>query len=108
MSSAGLSGGRANPRLMADIPDRIVLKRHRDLKSYGFNRWVRYAVLTPIVTLLLLGLFNLFGQRPEKLYAEGPSAKLEVYAPSALRGGLLFEGRFTIYARQELKNAQIE
>lgn len=93
---------------MADIPDQIVLERHRDLKSYGFNRSVRYALLAPIAALVVLGLFGVFGQRPEKLYAESARAKLEVYAPPALRGGLLYQGRFTIYARKALKNAQLE
>jgi hypothetical protein len=93
---------------MADVPDQIVLKQNRDLQSYSFNRWIRYAVLAPLIALLVLSVFNVFGQRPQKLYAEGTTAKLEVYAPSRLRGGLLFEGRFTIYARAELKNAQIE
>src|SRR5438876_3289097 len=108
MSSAGLRIGPANPRLMADIPDCIVLKRHRDLQSYAFFRPARYAVLGLAVAVLVLGLLNVFGQRPKTFYASSPRAKLAVYVPSSLRGGLLFEGRFTIYAREELKNAQLE
>jgi hypothetical protein len=93
---------------MADIPNGIVLKRHRDLDSRGFNRPVRYVLLALISAFLLLGLANTFGQVPETLRADSASAKLEVYAPARLRAGLLYEGRFTIFAREELKNAQLE
>jgi hypothetical protein len=93
---------------MSDIPDHIVLKRHRDLRTWAFFRPARYAVLAPIIAVLVLGAVNTFGQLPATLHGESASAKLEVYAPSRLRGGLLYEGRFTIYAREELKNAQLE
>jgi hypothetical protein len=93
---------------MSDIPDHVVLKRHRDLKTWAFFRPARYALLVPVVAVLVLGLLNVFGQRPQTLRAANANAKLAVYAPSHLRGGLLYEGRFTIYAREELKNAQLE
>src|SRR5436190_811746 len=103
MSSAGLEGASENRRLMADTPDAIVLKRHRDLKSPAFTRAVRWTVLGLVAVFLILGLLNVFGQRPQKLHGENARAKLEIYAPSRVRGGVLFEGRFTIYAREELK-----
>jgi hypothetical protein len=93
---------------MAEIPEGIVLKRHRELQSPGFNRRVRYVLLSLVAVFLLVGLVNTFGQRPARLVGTNATAKLEVYAPSRLRGGLLFEGRFTILAREELKNAQLE
>jgi hypothetical protein len=91
-----------------DIPDGIVLKRHRDLDSPGFNRAVRYVLVTMITAFLVLGLLNTFGQLPAHLSAQSAKATLEVYVPSRLRGGLLYEGRFTIFAHEELKNAQLE
>ena len=56
----------------------------------------------------LLALFNLFGQRPHLSSAASPPASLEVYAPSRVRGGLLWEARFTITAHRELKDAVLE
>jgi hypothetical protein len=90
---------------MADIPDRIVLARHRDLQGWGHWRRARYLVLGVIVALLAAGLFNVFGQRPSTVDLQSPRAKLRLYAPTTVRGGLLFEARFTIFAREELKNA---
>jgi len=56
---------------------------------------------------MLLGLLNAFGQRPATATTEADAATLEVYSPSRVRGGLLFEARFTITARRELKEATL-
>lgn len=106
--AAGLFVKRANPPSMADIPDRIVLRRHRDLEGWGRFRRVRYIVIALLLAFLAAGLLNVFGQRPSTVDARSPHAKLRLYAPTRVRGGLLFEARFTIYARDELKNAVLE
>ena len=54
---------------------------------------------------LLLALANVFGQRPSGATASSDKATLKVYAPSAVRGGLFFEGRYTIEAHEELNDA---
>jgi len=100
--------GRAfatNPALVADTPDRIVLRRHLELQSWGFNRPVRYTLLSLLGVFLLLGLIGLFGQSPETVTATSEKADLELYAPDRLRGGLLYEARFTIRAHEDLKHA---
>jgi hypothetical protein len=89
---------------MADIPDHIVLRRHRDLEGWGRYRRLRYPVLGVVLAFLVAGLLNVFGQTPSTVDLQSPRAKLRLYAPTRVRGGLLFEARFTIYARDELKN----
>ena len=54
---------------------------------------------------LLLGLANVFGQRPSGVSASNARATLKVYAPTSVRGGLFYEGRYTIEAHEELKDA---
>ena len=93
---------------MAPIPDGIVLKRHRDLDRRRGEAWVRRALFVLIGLVPLLALFNLFGQRPHLSSAASPPSSLEVYAPSRVRGGLLWEARFTITAHRELKDAVLE
>ena len=91
---------------MADVPDGLVLKRHRDLE--GMHRrgiWVRRACLALIAVVLLLGLANVFGQRPSTVQADVAAATISLYAPTAVRGGLLWEARFHITAKRDLKNA---
>ena len=93
---------------MTRIPDGIVLERHRELTGPGFNRPVRYLLLSVTCVVLVLGLLDVFGQRPETLHATSARATLEVYAPAHLRGGLLYEARITIRARRELKSAALQ
>jgi hypothetical protein len=99
--------GSFEPRsVAAEIPDRIVLKRHRDLSSLGFNRPARYAILVLLGLVLVLGLANVFGQHPQTVTAR--SAKADLDAPDHLRGGLLYEARFTIRAHESLKHAVLQ
>jgi hypothetical protein len=94
---------------MADVPDGLVLKRHRDLE--GISRrgiWVRRAAIALIGVCAALGLANVFGQRPSTVRADVAAAKISLYAPTAVRGGLLWEARFHITAKRELKNAVLK
>ena len=90
---------------MADVPDRLTLKRNRDLAGISNVPWSRRGILSLILVFLVLGLVNVFGQRPGTSSATAAKAKLEVYAPAHLRGGLLFSARFHVYAKQDVKNA---
>jgi hypothetical protein len=92
---------------MADIPDAIVLKRDRDLEGRQHDIWVRRALLGLVVAVPVIALFNVFGQRPDTHTLVGPAASMKIYAPARLRGGLLYEGRFHITARQNIKDAYL-
>lgn len=90
---------------MADIPDAIVLNRHRDFVGRRYAVWPRWLGLGLITLFCVLGLANVFGQRPTTSTRAVPAAKLTLYAPTRLRGGLLFSARFHLSAQRELKNA---
>jgi hypothetical protein len=93
---------------VADIPDRIVLKRHRDLEGRKNHIWYRRAVVTLLAAFIVLGLLNVFGQKPETATDGNAQATLELTAPDHLRGGLLYQARFTIEAHRDVKNAVLE
>src|SRR3954452_3611307 len=103
--SSRSAGSACEREAMADVPDRIDLKTHRDLESWGYNRPIRYAIIALIAAVSVLGLFNVFAQRPSTTTEDSPSASLEVFAPEHLRGGLLWEARFTIQAHKNLTHA---
>jgi hypothetical protein len=86
-------------------PDEIVVSRDRDLRGRDKDVWIRRLLMALIVVIPVLALFNLFGQRPSTSKASVSAATLSVYAPTRLRGGLLWEARFHITAHQALKNA---
>lgn len=92
---------------MADVPDTLLLKRDRDFEGRGADAWVRRALFGLVVAIPVVALFNVFGQRPETRSLVAPEASLDVYAPARLRGGLLYEARFHITARRDLKKATL-
>jgi hypothetical protein len=92
---------------VADAPDTIVLRRDRDLQGRRHDVWVRRGLLLALAAVPIVALFNIFGQRPETSRATTPAASLKVYAPTKLRGGLLYEARFHVFAHQELKKATL-
>jgi hypothetical protein len=92
---------------MPDIPNAIVLKRDRDLEGRQYDVWVRRGLMSLVAAVPVIALFNVFGQRPETQLLVGPAASLKIYAPDRLRGGLLYEGRFHITARQDIKDAYL-
>jgi hypothetical protein len=92
---------------VADAPEGIVLRRHRDLVGRQWHPWLRRGLIGLVGVVLLLGLLDLFGQRPSTSRAGSGTARLEISAPEAVRGGLLFQSRFTIEALQELKDATL-
>jgi len=93
---------------VTDIPDTLVLRRHRDLEGMGRRGiWVRRAVIGAIALISVLALFDVFGQRPSTARAATAAAILSVYSPTAIRGGDFMEARFHVTAKQELKNARL-
>lgn len=95
-------------RAESPIPDTIVLRRHRDLAGRRHQKWFRRALLLLVGLVPLLALLNVFGQRPHVARADSPVAQLELYSTDHLRGGLLWEARFTVTAHRELKDARLE
>jgi hypothetical protein len=90
---------------MADIPDGIVLTRHRDLDGLRETLWPRRLIIGAILTFAVLGLLNVFGQRPVNASADTTEASLTMNAPDHLRGGLLFSARFHVTAHRDVKDA---
>ncbi|MBA2331843.1 MAG: hypothetical protein H0V94_03530 [Actinobacteria bacterium] len=92
---------------MTSAPDQLTLKRHRDLVGRERRPYVRWAILSLLGVVLLLGLANVFGQRPHTDTASADGVELEVYSPTTVRGGLAFMTRFTIRAERELTAATL-
>lgn len=76
----------------------LTLKRHRDLDGRNIDPWIRRFLLALLVSTVVLALLNTFGQLPATSTARTPVATLGVTAPERVRGGLLFEARFTVTA----------
>ena len=90
---------------VAEAPDTILVTRDRDLKGRERDPWIRRSLLALVALLPVLALFNVFGQRPTTSEASVPAANMSIYAPTRVRGGLIWEARVHITAHRELKNA---
>jgi hypothetical protein len=90
---------------MADAPDSLTLKRHRDLEGRRLFVPMRRVLLALLGAFLIAGLVNVFGQRPDSTTASAPAASMKVFAPARLRSGLVYAARFHITARQDIKDA---
>ena len=88
-------------------PDQLTLARHRDLEGRERRPYVRWALLSLIGLVTLLGLANVFGQRPHTETVAANGVELEVYSPERLRSGLFFMSRFTIRAQDEIEAATL-
>ncbi len=83
----------------ARMPDCITLEAHRD-DRHRVERSARWLIVAVLTAVSLGGLANVFGQRPTVDVAAGPDAALRVSTPAALRGGLLFQAKLEVLARQ--------
>jgi hypothetical protein len=93
---------------MSDVPDLLVLRRHRDLEGMGHvGIHVRRVVIALLAIFALLALANLFGQRPKTARVSTPEVTFSLYAPTALRGGDFLEARFHVTAKQDVKDARL-
>lgn len=91
---------------MADTPQFLTLKGNRD-RSERIELALRRSFFGLLTLVILAGLLNVFGQRPTNTFAAAAAADLHVFAPAAVRGGLYYEGRLTVEARQDIEKATL-
>jgi hypothetical protein len=92
---------------VSSAPQGIRVGRYRDMQGRGWHLWVRRGLLALLGLFILAALLNVFGQQASTSRASAPEATLEISAPHTVRGGLLWQSRFTINATQELKQATL-
>jgi hypothetical protein len=91
----------------AEAPDGLTLRRNRDLTGLEHRPWTRRVLLGVLCLPIVLGLLNVFGQRPATTKASVQAASLTIYAPKRVRSGLIFEARFHVQAHDDLKDARL-
>jgi hypothetical protein len=83
-------------------PQCISLDLHRD-NRHLVERAARWVVVGALLTVAVAGLANVFGQHHVMLVARSEAATLRVSAPGALRSGLIYQGRFEVDARRQIR-----
>lgn len=88
---------------MAEMPDQLDRRQHVERPRRVMEAWIRRAGIALLSVFLLLGLLDVFGQRPVEVAVSSKQATLTLSAPEAIRGGLIYEARFRIDALQALE-----
>jgi hypothetical protein len=101
MGAEGNSGTGAESRRVAETPQFLTLAANRD-RTERVELVFRRTFFALILLALVAGLLNVFGQRPTTSQAATSVAELEVFAPEDLRGGLYYEGRITVEAKEDI------
>jgi hypothetical protein len=91
---------------VTDIPDFLSLRHNRDREG-AWDLYVRRVSASIILAIVVLGALNAFGQRPQTTAATASVGSLEIYAPTRVRGGLLYMARFTIRAHDDIAKATL-
>ena len=90
-----------------DTPEGLSVARHLELAGREHRPIVRGVLMALLAALLGVALLGVFGQKRIESTADAAAARFTVSAPTKLRGGLFFEGRFTIEAVSEIEDAWI-
>jgi hypothetical protein len=91
---------------VADPPQFLTVEANRD-RPERVELVLRRVFFGLVLLVILLALVNFFGQRPTNTLAASSAADLHVFAPARLRGGLLYEGRMTVDAKQDIAKATL-
>ncbi len=89
------------------VPQGLTLKHDRDLVDRERRPIIRRVLVGLLAAILVLGLFSVFGQSVRVSAAESPAARLEVSAPTKVRGGIFFQARFRVQAAEDIENATL-
>jgi hypothetical protein len=89
---------------MSSAPETLTLSRHRDRKGW-VGPWPSRIGLALLGAIVIAALLDVFGQRPQTTTATTAAARLQIYAPSHVRGGLMYTARFRIDARRDIGRA---
>jgi hypothetical protein len=94
--------------MSTELPERLDRSRHVGREGRSRALIIRRVVLGVLSAIVVLALLNVFGQTSTTSRAEAPRADLEVRVPAHLRGGLLYQGRIVIEARDTIDKPVIE
>jgi hypothetical protein len=80
---------------------------HIELRGRRREIYIRRVGVALLAAFTVAALADVFGQRPSTAEAEGDGVRLSVNSPTAVRGGLIFQARFDVDVRKEVKDLRL-
>lgn len=87
---------------METLPHGLRRDRHVELAGRRGEPWARRLVIALLALAVAAALLGVAGQSATTSRAQSAAATLTVKAPSRVRGGLFFQGRLDIVARDRI------
>jgi hypothetical protein len=88
---------------MENLPEGLDRHRHVELERRSGEPWARRLVIALFAVVAVAALLGAFGQQHTTVAADVAAAMLTVQAPERVRGGLFFQGRLDIVARERIR-----
>ena len=92
---------------MEALPHNLQRDRHVELTGRTGEPWVRRGVISLLALVVVAALLGAAGQTDQTSRAQAAPATLTVHAPTRVRGGLFFQGRIDIVARQRIGKPRV-
>jgi hypothetical protein len=92
---------------MHDVIEPVRVARERAEQADVWRVWFRRLGMLALLAVVVLALFNVFGQRSTDTAVRTSAADITLHAPSRVRGGLLYQARITIVAHRAIPKASI-
>jgi len=89
---------------MSSVPDTLTLARHRDRKGW-VGPWPHRIGLGLLGAIVVAALLNVFGRQTATSTAATSTARLQIYAPTQARSGLIYTARFRTDALRQIDRA---
>jgi hypothetical protein len=92
---------------METLPQHLRRDRHVELVGRRGEPRARRTVIALLALVVLAALLGAAGQGDDVGHAQAPAAALTVRAPERVRGGLFFQGRIDVVARERIGRPRI-
>jgi hypothetical protein len=97
----------AEDRPVTELPQPLSAERNQDLKGRDRELWARRVLMSALTAVSVVALLNVVGQRPKVTDVAGRRARLVVDAPARIRGGLFYQGRIEVTARNRIAHPRL-
>ena len=89
------------------MADSAIRDEYRDLQRRRTEPWIRRAFILLLFAIAVVALAGLFGQETKHTTVQSPAASMTLSSPTKVRGGLYFQTKITVVARQNLAAPKI-
>jgi hypothetical protein len=80
---------------------------YSDLAGRRSEPWIRRALILLLLAIAVVALVGVFGQETKHTTVQAPAASLTLSSPTRVRGGLYFQTKIKVVARQNLAKPKI-